>query len=164
MVARTVRPAPGRSPPEVPAGPLKAEAGLAKTAKAAPPPAAHGYRPPRPEAPPESIEPGRRRRIARERDPIEARIDLHGYDQDRARAALIGFLQRAYDEGARAVLVITGRGTMGGGVLRRRAPEWLAEPALRPLVAGLSPAERRHGGDGAFYVALKRKPRGRASP
>ena len=57
MVARTVRPAPGRSPPEVPAGPLKAEAGLAKTAKAAPPPAAHGFRPPRPEAPPGSIEP-----------------------------------------------------------------------------------------------------------
>jgi DNA-nicking Smr family endonuclease len=25
-------------------------------------------------------------------------------------------------------------------------------------VAGVSPAEKRHGGDGAFYVALKRKP------
>ena len=72
---------------------------------------------------------------------------------------LTDFLSRAHAEGLRAVLVITGRGLLGDGVLRRRAPEWLAEPPLRALVAGLSPAERRHGGDGALYVALKRKGR-----
>jgi DNA-nicking Smr family endonuclease len=27
-------------------------------------------------------------------------------------------------------------------------------------VAGISEAHRRHGGEGALYVALKRKPRG----
>jgi DNA-nicking Smr family endonuclease len=41
-------------------------------------------------------------------------------------------------------------------VLRRRAPEWLAGPALRGAVAGVSVADRRHGGDGALFVALKR--------
>jgi DNA-nicking Smr family endonuclease len=40
-------------------------------------------------------------------------------------------------------------------VLKRRLPDWLAAPGLRSLVAGVSPAERRHGGEGAFYVALK---------
>ena len=41
-----------------------------------------------------------------------------------------------------------------------RAPEWLAEPEVRDMVAGLSHAERHHGGEGALYVALKRpKPR-----
>jgi DNA-nicking Smr family endonuclease len=35
-------------------------------------------------------------------------------------------------------------------------PEWLAEPPLRQIVAGLSEAHRRHGGEGALYVALKR--------
>lgn len=106
------------------------------------------------------IEPRRKHRITKERDPIGARIDLHGMDQDRARAALEAFVLRAWDEGARAVLVITGKGTRGDGVLRRRAPEWLGGTALRGVVAGISEAHRRHGGEGALYVALKRKPRG----
>jgi DNA-nicking Smr family endonuclease len=95
----------------------------------------------------------------RGRDEIAGRLDLHGFDQDRARQALHNFLLRAHDDGARAVLVITGKGRMGDGVLRRRAPEWLADPALRPIIAGLSQADRHHGGEGAFYIALKRKTR-----
>jgi DNA-nicking Smr family endonuclease len=53
--------------------------------------------------------------------------------------------------------VITGKGVQGDGVLRRRAPDWLSEPQVRPLIAGFSPAERHHGGEGALYIALKRK-------
>ena len=107
----------------------------------------------------DAIEPRRKHRITKERDPIGARIDLHGMDQDRARAALEAFVLRAWDDGARAVLVITGKGTRGDGVLRRRTPEWLGGQALRGVVAGISEAHRRHGGEGALYVALKRKPR-----
>jgi DNA-nicking Smr family endonuclease len=106
------------------------------------------------------IEPNRQHRIAKEREEIGARLDLHGLDQDRARVVLENFLRRAWDEGWRAVLVITGKGVKGDGILRRRAPEWLAAPHLSPIVAGISEAHRRHGGEGALYVALKRKPRG----
>jgi DNA-nicking Smr family endonuclease len=106
------------------------------------------------------IEPNRKHRIAKEREPIGARLDLHGLDQDRARVVLDDFLRRAWDEGWRAVLVITGKGVRGDGILRRRAPEWLAAPYLAHIVAGVSDAHRRHGGEGALYVALKRKPRG----
>ena len=67
------------------------------------------------------------------------------------------YVRRAHAEGRRTVLVITGKGALGDGVLRRRAPEWLSEPPLRTLVAGLSEAHRRHGGEGAIYVALKRR-------
>jgi DNA-nicking Smr family endonuclease len=170
VVASTVRPAPGRSlpePPEAAVEPPKivAETGKAppearpKTPKAlaapSPPPSPHG-KPKTPPAP-AAIEPLRKRRIARERDPIEARLDLHGLDQDRARMVLHGFLQRAHAQGFRAVLVITGKGTLGDGVLRRRAPDWLSEPQVRPLIAGFSPAERHHGGEGALYIALKRR-------
>jgi DNA-nicking Smr family endonuclease len=116
-------------------------------------------KPHQPYAAPETIEPQRKRRIVRGRDEIAGRLDLHGLDQDRARQTLHNFLLRAHDDGARAVLVITGKGRMGDGVLRRRAPEWLADPALRPIIAGLSQADRHHGGEGAFYIALKRKTR-----
>jgi DNA-nicking Smr family endonuclease len=131
--------------------------GSAKTPRVAPakaPPKLH-----QPYVAPKTIEPRRKRRIVRGRDEIAGRLDLHGLDQDRAREALHDFLLRAYDDGARAVLVITGKGRMGDGVLRRRAPEWLADPALRAIVAGLSQADRHHGGEGAFYIALKRKAR-----
>lgn len=111
---------------------------------------------PRPAPPPQPIEPGRRRRVERGRDEVAATIDLHGLDQDRARAALTAFLLRGWAEHRRTILVITGKGALGDGVLRRRVPEWLAEPPLRQIVAGLSEAHRRHGGEGALYVALKR--------
>ena len=111
----------------------------------------------RPPGPSEGIEPNRHRRIARERDPIEARIDLHGLDQDQARAALERFVGWAFSQHYRAVLVITGKGLRGDGVLRQRTPEWLLAGPLRSMVAGLARADRRHGGEGAFYVALKRR-------
>jgi DNA-nicking Smr family endonuclease len=154
MVASTVRALPGRRLPAAP------EPAPATTAKAATPTPGH---PPRivarkPSAALHAIEPNRRRRIAHGREPIGATIDLHGYDQDQARAALEAFVLASWRRGHRAVLVITGQGRMGGGVLRRRAPEWLHAPALRAVVAGFSPAERRHGGEGALYIALKAPP------
>jgi DNA-nicking Smr family endonuclease len=158
IVAATVRPGPGRKPvkpPEDAAPELEAKSDAATKPFA---PAAHKAKPrPAPRTPPTDIEPGRKRRLTRERDPIDLRLDLHGLDQDKARLALIGFLTRAQAEGVRAVLVITGKGVQGDGILRRRTPEWLADPALRGVVAGASEAHRRHGGEGALYVALKRK-------
>jgi DNA-nicking Smr family endonuclease len=160
LVAATVRPAPGRAHPDMPEDAAPPPKPVAPPASAPPPPASHASpapkAPPRPKPPPAAIEPLRKRRIARERDPIEARIDLHGLDQDRARLALHDFLRRSHAKGFRAVLVITGKGTLGDGVLRRRTPDWLSEAEVRPLIAGVSQAARHHGGEGALYVALKR--------
>lgn len=157
-VVSTVQPAPGRSVPVAPQAP--ADPKPAHVARNAPPlqPVASPKRRAISISAPERIEPRRRTRLARERDPIGARLDLHGLDQDRAREALHAFVQGAHARGLRAVLVITGKGTYSGGILRRRTPEWLVEPPVRALVAGISQADRRHGGEGAIYVALKRKP------
>ena len=110
-------------------------------------------------AAPQTIEPGRKRRLVRERDAVSARVDLHGLTQADARAELQAFVQRAWTQGERAVLVITGKGVLGDGLLRRHAPEWLAEPQVRAAVAGISEAHQKHGGEGALYVALKRRPK-----
>lgn len=174
MVAATVHPLPGRKPAPAPKPESAPIAPPRATADPLPTPqwdgAAFtvgelaGRRPPpresRREVEDKDIEPRRKHRIAKEREPIGGRIDLHGMTQDRARAALEAFLRRSHDDGARAVLVITGKGVQGDGVLRRRTPEWLADPGLRDVVAGISEAHRRHGGEGALYVALKRKARG----
>ncbi|OYX35573.1 MAG: hypothetical protein B7Y99_03450 [Caulobacterales bacterium 32-69-10] len=161
MVAATVRARPGKvapAPPEpVDERPLpKARPGPPPVA-AAPPAPRPKRSAPKPPPDPERIEPGRKRRIAREREPIGGRLDLHGMTQDQARAVLHGFIERAHERGDRAVLIITGKGVQGDGILRRRVPDWLGEPPSRGRVAGYSPAERHHGGDGALYVALKRR-------
>ncbi len=107
---------------------------------------------------PDPIEPRRKRRLSRERDPIEARLDLHGMNSMAAEARLKAFVQQAYANDYRAVLVITGKGLAENGILKRNAPEWLADPALAHIVAGISQAHAKHGGTGALYVALKRRP------
>jgi DNA-nicking Smr family endonuclease len=164
-VAATVHPAAGRKHPEAPGDAIAP----AKAARA-PPGRAPAHKPP-PIGPaaaaspkarkgdPQTIEPSRKRRIIKGRESLEARIDLHGLDYDGAQATLEAFVRRAWNDGYRACLVITGKGTRGDGVLRRFTPEWLAAPSLRDVVAGISEADRRHGGEGALYVALKRRPR-----
>lgn len=104
---------------------------------------------------PEALEPRRQRRLSRERDPIEARIDLHGFGRFEAEDQLKAFLSSSQARGLRAVLVITGQGRRGGGVIRASIVEWLQSPGLRRVVSGFSSAHRRHGGDGAFYVTLR---------
>lgn len=111
----------------------------------------------RPVAAPDELEPRRQRRLSRERDPIEARIDLHGFGRFDAEDQLRAFLGGCQARGMRAVLVITGQGRRGGGVIRASVHEWLHAPALRGVVSGFATAHRRHGGDGAVYVTLKRR-------
>lgn len=109
-------------------------------------------------APPEELEPRRQRRLSRERDPIDGRIDLHGFGRFEAEDQLRAFLTGAQARGWGAVLVITGQGRRGGtGVIRGSIHEWLAAPALRTVVSGFAPAARRHGGDGAIYVTIRRR-------
>ena len=92
----------------------------------------------------------------------DARIDLHGRTVDEAHNALIAFILSRQARGDRLVLVITGKGERDSpapverGILRRQAPHWLTLPPLSSAVLDVSPAHRRHGGDGAFYVYLRR--------
>lgn len=109
----------------------------------------------RPHPAPEELEPGRKRRLTRERDPIQARIDLHGFGRFEAEDELRSFLIGCQARGLRSVLVITGQGRRGGGVIRASIHEWLTAPLLRGVVSGFASAHRRHGGDGALYVTLK---------
>jgi DNA-nicking Smr family endonuclease len=104
-----------------------------------------------------------KQRLVRGKETIDGRIDLHGFTQADAHAALLRFLRSANARGARLVLVITGKGTKSlrfegeRGVLRRQVPQWLGQPELRQLVIGFQEAHVAHGGEGALYVRLRRK-------
>ncbi len=88
---------------------------------------------------------------------IEATLDLHGHSQDLAHAELAAFIDRAWAAQRRCVLVVTGKGNRGGGVLKAQVPRWLNQPPLRQHILGFSFARPHHGGDGALYVLVRRR-------
>lgn len=103
------------------------------------------------------------RRLGSGRISVDARIDLHGMRQREAHGSLKAFLARAQAHGHRHVLVITGKGgkrehdgSFERGVLNREVPRWLSEPEFRSWVVSFTPANKRHGGEGALYVRLRR--------
>ena len=121
--------------------------------------------PPR-EAPPPLAPLDRRlkQRVARGSAALDARIDLHGFTQERAHNALLRFLRKAQADGAKLTLVITGKGARPGdrpgdgerGVLKRAVPQWLGLREFRRYVVGFESAHVSHGGEGALYVRVRR--------
>lgn len=94
----------------------------------------------------------------------EARIDLHGMTLAEAHPELIRFVLNAQAKGLRLVLVITGKGKLVAdpvprpvGALRHQVPHWLRLPPLSGAVQQVSEAHLKHGGQGAFYVYLRRR-------
>lgn len=95
----------------------------------------------------------------------EGKLDLHGMRVDTAHPALIRFVLTAQASGKRLVLVVTGKGKdrdepgpipTPRGVLRNQVPQWLSLQPLAQAVLQVTPAHISHGGDGAFYVYLRR--------
>ncbi|EJZ20787.1 Smr/MutS family protein [Rhizobium sp. Pop5] len=100
-----------------------------------------------------------KRKIAKGRLALEARIDLHGLVQSEAHVILLDFLIRAHERGMRHVLVITGKGSSMGseGALKRAVPLWFSKPEFRYLISSYEPAAHHHGGEGALYIRLSRR-------
>ncbi|MEO1681321.1 MAG: Smr/MutS family protein [Pseudomonadota bacterium] len=96
----------------------------------------------------------------------ERKLDLHGMTLAQAHPVLNRFIQSAFADGLRLVVVITGKGRSGRdeggpiptprGVLRHQVPGWLNAPGMRALVLQVTDAHARHGGAGAYYVYLRR--------
>ncbi len=106
------------------------------------------------------------REMSRGRRAPEARIDLHGMTLAEAQPELIRFILNTHAAGMRLVLVITGKGKRTDdhgpipvpmGVLRHQVPQWLSRPPLGPVVLQVAPAHLKHGGEGAYYVYLRRR-------
>ena len=114
-----------------------------------------------------AVDPAIHRKVRRGRIDIDGRIDLHGMTQAVARDALRRYIAACAARGDRTVLVITGKGARTDndyiaamterGILRTMLPIWLSEPGLAHLISGWSVAARGHGGEGAWYVRLRRQ-------
>ncbi len=103
-------------------------------------------------------------RLVRGKLEIDGRLDLHGMTQEQAKITLRSKLMQAHERGKRLILVITGKGKQRTdefnrqiiGVLRQNVPVWLRQAPLSSIVLEVTSAQQRHGGEGAFYVYLRR--------
>ena len=115
-------------------------------------------------------------RLKRGQIGVDARLDLHGMTQARARTALDRFVAEGIRNGHRCLLVITGKGDRDRpdpvirpgnpgrdptshqlGVLRRMVPRWLSEPPLASHVVAVAAASKALGGSGAFCILLRKR-------
>lgn len=91
-------------------------------------------------------------------------IDLHGLSLDQAWVKLNRTLAMAIDRQSRIVLVITGRdrgpdvrtSPHARGRIRAKLADWIAASPYAGNVIAIKSASRRHGGDGALYLILRR--------
>lgn len=107
------------------------------------------------------------RRLARTGTAPDFTLDLHGCNLAQAHARLDHGLLQAKAMGARLVLLITGKPRPVSaadraetrGAIRAKVLDWLAAGPHASDIAAVRPAARRHGGEGALYLVL-RKARG----
>jgi DNA-nicking Smr family endonuclease len=105
------------------------------------------------------------RKLARGTVEPDFTLDLHGHTLDAAHGRLDQGLTQAKAMGARVVLLIAGkprpadpadRGTRRGAI-RAKVLDWLAAGPHGADIAAVRTAHRRHGGEGALYLVLRRR-------
>ncbi len=113
-----------------------------------------------------TLDAGWDRRLARGLVTPDRTVDLHGHSLQSAHALLDQALHRAVGDGARVVLLVTGKPPPreserphARGAIRAAVGDWLAASRHADRIAAVRGAHPRHGGAGALYIVLRR-PRG----
>tara|TARA_B100000678_G_scaffold109468_1_gene91645 strand:- start:74 stop:511 length:438 start_codon:yes stop_codon:yes gene_type:complete len=95
------------------------------------------------------------------------KLDLHGSSLNEANRKVEEFVNESFNQGYRKLLIITGKGLRSKvdenpyisekfSVLKYSVPEFIKnEENLNKKVMKISTADKKHGGDGAFYIFLK---------
>ena len=96
-------------------------------------------------------------------------IDLHGFTLDEANKTVDRFINESYEKGINKVRIVTGKGLHSDNeknpyiskdlsILRYSIPEYIKKNNdLMKLIIEFKEATIQDGGDGAFYIHLKKK-------
>ena len=95
-------------------------------------------------------------------------IDLHGYTLDGANKVMEDFINKAYLENVNKLIVVTGKGLHSKnekdpyvskdlGILKYSVPEFISNnSSLMNMIIEITDAKLEDGGQGAFYIYLKK--------
>ena len=153
---RPLRPAPPAAA-EAPAPAARREAPAPRRA-AAPAPAP----PPKRPGPGTTLDGTWDRCLARGLVAPDATLDLHGHRLATAYDLLDRRLETAIGDGARLLLLVTGKPPgperpVKRGAIRAAVGDWLAASRHSGDIAAVRNAHPRHGGAGALYIVLRRR-------
>ncbi|AOR77111.1 Smr/MutS family protein [Novosphingobium resinovorum] len=171
QVARTVKPlvaprklvepeAPVMPVPVAPPPPVK------KVKGRVPPPSLPKAAPPKPRVDvPVNLDGSWEKRISKGTLLPDFSLDLHGSNLDQAYMRLMHGLVQAKAMGARVVLIVTGKARpvdaadrgSARGAIRAKIADWLAASEHASDIVAIRGAHRRHGGQGAIYLVLKKR-------
>jgi len=96
-------------------------------------------------------------------------IDLHGYSLDDANLEIKDFIIKSYKSGINKIIVVTGKGLHSEhdkdpyvskklGILKYSVPEYIKNNfELMKVINFMEKAKIEDGGEGAFYIYLKKK-------
>ena len=95
-------------------------------------------------------------------------IDFHGYTLDQANKSIENFIIKSYQESTNKLIVITGKGLHSQNekdpyvskelsILRYSVPEFISKNKdLMNIIYEIKDANIEDGGEGAFYIFLKK--------
>ena len=95
-------------------------------------------------------------------------IDLHGYTLDEANKTVENFINKSFSENVNKLIVVTGKGLHSNnekdpyvskdlGILKYSVPEFIRNNlALMNKINEIKDAKIEDGGEGAFYIYLKK--------
>ena len=87
---------------------------------------------------------------------IDDKLDLHGFRELEANNLLEEFINNSFENGKRLLLVITGKGQKGEGVIKKNIINWLNAKNIRNKILAVNHASNKHGGSGALYILLRK--------
>ena len=87
---------------------------------------------------------------------IENKLDLHGFNLVEAKNLLKNFINQSVKNNKRLILVITGKGKEGEGIIKNNIISWLNTKDLRNKILAVNYASKKHGGTGAIYILLRK--------
>ena len=87
---------------------------------------------------------------------IENKLDLHGFNLVEAKNLLEDFINQSVENGKRLILVITGKGKVGEGIIKNNIISWLNTKDFRNKILAVNYASKKHGGSGAIYIFLRK--------
>ena len=97
-----------------------------------------------------------------------SKLDLHGRTLSEANDIVKKFINDAFENGNRKILIITGKGSRSKShdnpyvsekmsVLKHSVPDFIVnDESLKNKISNISKADDKHGGEGAIYIFLKK--------
>ena len=104
----------------------------------------------------------------KKQNPKVRSIDLHGYTLDEANKTIENFINKAFSENIKKLIIVTGKGLHSEnekdpyvskklGILKYSVPEFITNnDRLMKMINEITDAKIEDGGGGAFYIYLRK--------